>query len=78
MWYRGKQLYLGAFAEKGWAARAHDIMAIKCKSLEDASLNYGKHQYQSLYRDVVQALAFVSLEELVTVLRAVSRQDLSL
>lgn len=46
--HQGKQLYLGGFAEEAFAARAHDIMAIKCRGHARAPLNFPVEDYRSV------------------------------
>lgn len=47
IWSERKQMYLGGHATEEGAARAHDIMALKCRGTE-STLNYARHDYTFL------------------------------
>lgn len=46
--HQGKQLYLGGYTVEGHAARAHDIIAIKCRGIDNTYLNFAKEHYEQL------------------------------
>ena len=64
IWENGKQLYLGSFETEEKAARAYDKAAIKLKK-ENAVLNFDLEDY----KDIVESLAEMTKEELITSLR---------
>ena len=47
IWSERKQMYLGGHATEEGAARAHDIMALKCRGAE-STLNYARNDYTFL------------------------------
>ena len=69
MWHEGKQLYLGGFGEEHWAARAHDVMAVRCRGIERAVLNFDA----GLYAPLLSCLEGLSEDDVTTVLRSLSR-----
>eukprot|EP00216_Chloropicon_sp_CCMP2111_P003524 CAMPEP_0198238988 /NCGR_PEP_ID=MMETSP1446-20131203/4519_1 /TAXON_ID=1461542 ORGANISM="Unidentified sp, Strain CCMP2111" /NCGR_SAMPLE_ID=MMETSP1446 /ASSEMBLY_ACC=CAM_ASM_001112 /LENGTH=690 /DNA_ID=CAMNT_0043921507 /DNA_START=204 /DNA_END=2276 /DNA_ORIENTATION=- len=68
IWDKGKQLYLGGYSAAIAAARAYDIVAIKCKwhkGLTDTSLNFAVDMYKQHMDDIICA----TKDELVSALR---------
>ena len=81
IWQDGKQLYLGGFSDAMTAARAYDVLAIKCKCLEldqlEQFLNYPLSDYtigKSLkstepWKNYIHLIASATKVELTRVLR---------
>jgi len=70
LWHDGKQLYLGSFPTPALAARAHDVMAVRCRGQRgNACLNYPPADYAT-----VQALAIdLSVEVTMEILKRISK-----
>jgi len=64
IWEKGRQVYLGGFNDPTVAARAYDILAIRCKG-DQALLNFPKDDYDALASYILE----VSKDELVAILR---------
>jgi len=69
IWESKKQIYLGGFESELWAARSHDIMALKCKGLQWGSLNFNKEDYS----EVIELLDLVQKEDIIYCLREFSK-----
>ncbi|CAG9466899.1 unnamed protein product [Pedinophyceae sp. YPF-701] len=68
LWFEGKQWYLGGFWGECQAAMAHDIAALKCRGAK-AQLNFER----ALYDPVAEDLPAITLDQLITALRAASK-----
>ena len=81
IWQDGKQLYLGGFADALTAARAYDVLAIKCKCLEldqlEQTLNYPLSDYTAgtslkssePWKNYIHLIASATKVELTSALR---------
>ena len=69
VWHDGKQLYLGGFACELYAARAHDVMVVKCRGQKDPKINFKS----DVYADIESRLLFTSPERLIELLRGLCR-----
>ncbi|QDZ19145.1 AP2 domain-containing protein [Chloropicon primus] len=67
IWDQGKQVYLGGFSSSTAAARAYDLVAVKCKkkNLTEKALNFPLETYTHIVEDIRCA----SKDELVSALR---------
>lgn len=67
LWHEGKQLYLGSFPSMAAAVRAHDIMALNCKSADvDAHLQCPRTDYanmEAVARELTQDQAMHTLRK---------------
>ena len=51
IWDNRQQMYLGGYMTEQGAARAHDIMALKCRGVESTT-NYDKNEYAGLANEL--------------------------
>ncbi|KAJ9519978.1 hypothetical protein QJQ45_014706, partial [Haematococcus lacustris] len=70
IWHDRHQVYLGGFQLEEHAAKAHDLMAIKCRGI-NTTLNFSPETYSDMH----ELLALVDQPLLIELLRAFSRNN---